>query len=43
MFKKIVYLALLSSFLFFNSGCALIKTAVSAATLYGIYKAIDER
>ena len=43
MFKRIVCLILLSSFLFFNSGCALIKAALSAATLYGLYKTIEDK
>ena len=39
MFKRIYYLMLIGSLLFFTSGCALVSTALSAAAAYGIYQA----
>ena len=40
MLKKICSLIVISSFVFFMSGCgALIGTALSAAAAYGIYSA----
>jgi uncharacterized protein YceK len=39
MFKKILNLIVLVSFMFLVSGCALISTAISAGIGYGIYQA----
>jgi hypothetical protein len=39
MFKKFCYFLLIGMFLFLTSGCALLKTAVSAAAAYGISQA----
>jgi len=39
MFKKILSLILISSFVLLGSGCSLLGTALSAAAAYGIYRA----
>lgn len=39
MFKKILNMIVLGSFVFFVSGCSLLGTAISAGVAYGIYQA----
>ena len=41
MVKKFCYLIVVSLFLFFSCGCALINTAIGAGIAYGIYKATN--
>jgi hypothetical protein len=42
MFKIISALTVISAFVFFTSGCALIGTAISAGIGYGIYQATNK-
>ena len=45
--KKTIYVLIVSSLIFMNSGCAalgtLLKAGLSAAAAYGIYKAVKNR
>jgi len=41
MIKRFICFLLISAFLFFNTGCALLKLALAAGAAYGISQAMD--